>query len=81
VFHYDQISDVLVNVTVGDIEILNCARIAVAARVVDLICGVSVGDVIALAQGVDSSGDGQNTVCTVPEPAPIIIEQPQDDCE
>jgi hypothetical protein len=70
-----QIPDGLVNVTVGDIEILNDARIAVAARVVALICGISVGDVIALAREVDSSGDETNPVCEVPSGEGIIIEQ------
>jgi hypothetical protein len=69
-----QISDGLVNVTVGDIEILNDARIAVAARVVALICGLNVGDVIALAQEVDSSGDVVTADCESVD-APITIEQ------
>jgi hypothetical protein len=75
------VGDGLVNVAVGDIEILNCANIAVAARVTALICGLKVGPVIALATDVDASGETIMPDCDGPE-ASIIIEQnqPEDEC-
>jgi hypothetical protein len=71
-----QISDGLVNVTVGNITLLEDVRIAVAARVVALICpDIRVGDVIALATEVDSSGESTEVICNVPSDEGIIIEQ------
>lgn len=54
--------DGLVNVTVGDITILEDVNIGVAAQVVAQICGVKVGPVAVLGQAVDRSGDTR-TVC------------------
>ena len=65
--------DGLVNVNVGDIEILNDARIGVAAVVAANICGVDVGPVAVLGRAVDRSGDTA-TVCTTPT-GPVTIEQ------
>jgi hypothetical protein len=69
-----QISDGLVNVTVGDITILEDVNIAVAARVVALICDVQVGPVAVLGRAVDL-GTQQDPVCTVDDGVPITIVQ------
>jgi hypothetical protein len=47
------IQDGLVNVTVGDITILEEVNVAVAAKVVAAICGVKVGPVAVLGRAVD----------------------------
>lgn len=67
------VQDGLVNVAVGDVNILNDVNIAVAADVAAIICGVDVGPVAVLGQAVDASGDKQ-TVCTK-NGAPITISQ------
>jgi xanthine dehydrogenase molybdopterin-binding subunit B len=54
--------DGLVNVNVGDVEILNDVNIGVAAQVAANICGVSVKNVAVLARITDRSGD-TTTVC------------------
>jgi hypothetical protein len=51
-----------VNVGVGDVSILNNARIGVAAQVAASVCGVKVGPVAVLANQVDASG-ATRTVC------------------
>jgi hypothetical protein len=48
-----------VNVSVGDVEILNDANIGVAASVAATICGVNVRRVVLLAQRVESQRDGR----------------------
>jgi hypothetical protein len=65
--------DGLVNVAIGDIEILNDANIGVAAQVAANVCGVKVGPVAVLGTAVDRSGDAR-TVCTTEE-GPIRITQ------
>ena len=67
------IQDGLVNVAVGDVEILNDARIAVAAQVAAQICGVKVGPVAVLGLAVDRSGVTR-TVCQSDQ-GPVTIEQ------
>jgi hypothetical protein len=67
--------DGLVNVAVGDIEILNNANIGVAAQVAANICGVKVGPVAVLGTAVDRSGETR-TVCEAGG-APVTIEQNQ----
>ena len=52
----------LVNVNVGDVEVLNDASIGVAAQLAAQICGVNVGPVAVLGAAVDRSGD-METVC------------------
>jgi len=61
----------LVNVNVGDVEILNNANIGVAAQVAAQICGLKVGPVAVLGVAVDRSGDTR-TVCTTDQ-GPITI--------
>jgi hypothetical protein len=63
----------LVNVSVGDISILDNARIGVAANVAATICGVNVGPVAVLAANVDATGT-QRTVCETAA-GPIRITQ------
>ncbi|MGF9650391.1 hypothetical protein AAIH32_20730 [Pseudarthrobacter oxydans] len=54
--------DGLVNVSVGNVTILEDVNIAVAANVAAQICGVKVGPVILLAQEVDAN-DTTELVC------------------
>lgn len=54
--------DGLVNVSVGNVEILNDASIAVAANVAAQLCGIKVGPVLLLAQQVDAN-DTTAVVC------------------
>ena len=68
-----QIQDGLVNVAIGDVEVLNDARIGVAAQVAANICGVKVGPVAVLARAVDRSG-ADTTVCQSPQ-GPVVISQ------
>jgi hypothetical protein len=63
----------LVNVSVGDVEILNDVNVGVAAGVAATICGVSVGPVVVLATQVDTTGT-QRTVCTTTS-GPVTITQ------
>src|SRR5687767_8068553 len=65
--------DGLVNVNVGDVNILNDANIGVAANVVANICGVKVGPVAVLGRAVDRSGDAV-TVCEAAT-GPVRITQ------
>ena len=53
----------LVNVSVGDVNVLNDANIGVAAQVAANICGLKVGPVAVLGTAVDRTGNAQ-TVCT-----------------
>ena len=69
----NQDQDGLVNVAVGDVNILNDARIGIVAQVVAQVCGVKVGPVAVLGRAVDRSGD-TSTVCTA-NGAPVTISQ------
>ena len=68
-----QVQDGLVNVAIGDIEVLNNANIGVAAEVAAQVCGLRVSQVAVLAEQVDRSG-GSRTVCRSPQ-GPVIISQ------
>jgi hypothetical protein len=68
-----QISDGLVNVTIGDIEVLNNVNIGVAAEVGAQVCGLKVSQVAILAEAVDRSG-GSRTVCQIDQ-GPVVISQ------
>lgn len=63
----------LVNVSVGDISVLDNANIGIAANVAANICGVSVGPVVLLAQRVDATSVTR-TVCTT-DNGPVTISQ------
>lgn len=63
----------LVNVAVGDVNVLNNANIGVAAQVAASICGVKVGPVAVLGTAVDASG-ATMTVCNTAN-GPITITQ------
>lgn len=67
------VQDGLVNVAIGDVEVLNDANIGVAAVVAANVCGVNVGPVAVLGRAVDRSGDTE-TVCETPT-GPVTIEQ------
>lgn len=69
----NQAQDGLVNVAVGDVSVLNNARIGVAANVVAQICGLKVGPVAVLATQVDVTGQSA-TVCNAPS-GPVVISQ------
>lgn len=66
-------NDGLVNVSTGDISVLDNARIGVAAQVAATICGVKVGPVAVLGTAVDASG-GTRTVCQTDQ-GPVTISQ------
>ena len=57
------LEDGLIDVTVGDVTILEDARVPVAARVAANLCGVRVDSVLARSVAVDRSGTA-TTVCT-----------------
>lgn len=63
----------LVNVAIGDVNVLNDARIAIAAQVAASICGVKVGPVAVLGTAVDRTGDAR-TVCETAQ-GPVRITQ------
>jgi hypothetical protein len=63
----------LVNVSTGNVSVLDNARIGVAAGVAATICGVSVGPVAVLAANVDATGV-QQTVCNTAS-GPVTITQ------
>jgi hypothetical protein len=63
----------LVNVSVGDVSVLDNARIGVAANVAATICGVNVGPVVLLAANTALTG-AQNTVCTT-DAGPVTLTQ------
>ncbi len=65
--------DGLVNVAVGDVSVLNDARIGVAAQVVAQVCGVKVGPVALLGTAVDRTGTTR-TVCTTDD-GPVTVSQ------
>lgn len=68
-----QDQDGLVNVAIGDVNILNDANIGVAAQVAANVCGVRVGPVAVLATQVDRSGESR-TVCTIGD-QDVVISQ------
>jgi hypothetical protein len=63
----------LVNVSLGDIEILNNANIAVAANVLVTACDLTVGAAILAVQGITDFGP---TDCETAA-GPILIDQAQ----
>jgi hypothetical protein len=67
------VGDGLVNVAVGDINLLNNVNVAVAAQVTALVCGLEVGPVNVLATQVDLGG-APATVCEA-DNAPVTILQ------
>jgi secreted PhoX family phosphatase len=68
-----QQQDGLINVAVGDVSILNDARIGVAAQVAAQVCGVKVGPVAVLGAAVDRSG-ATRTVCTT-DHGPVTLQR------
>ncbi len=54
----------LVNVAIGDVTVLRNVAIGIAAQVAANICGVTVGNVAALASGVFQNQEAE-TVCTI----------------
>jgi hypothetical protein len=68
-----QNQDGLVNVMIGDVNVLNNANIGVAANVAANICGVRVGPVAVLATQVDRSG-AQQTVCGTGDQAIRLVQ-------
>ena len=68
-----QVSDGLVNITIGDIEILNNVNIGIAAEIAAQVCGLRVSHVALLAEQVDRGGDTR-TVCNIDQ-RPVTISQ------
>jgi hypothetical protein len=67
------VQDGLVNVSVGDVTILEDVNVGVAAAVAANVCGLKVGPVAVLGQAVDRSGS-PTTVCTSSN-GPVVISQ------
>jgi hypothetical protein len=63
----------LVNVSIGDINILNDANVGVAANVAAAVCGVNVGPVAILAVNTAATGT-QNTVCMIGDQAVTLTQ-------
>ena len=63
----------LVNVSIGDVNVLNNARIGVAAQVAASVCGVNVGPVAVLAANTAATG-AQHTVCDTAN-GPVTLTQ------
>ena len=63
----------LVNVSVGDVSLLNNANIGVAANVAAAVCGVNVGPVAVLAVNTAATGT-QHTVCTIGDQAVTLTQ-------
>lgn len=63
----------LVNISLGDLEILNDANIAVAANVLVTVCDLTVGAAVLAVQGISDFGD---TDCMTTA-GPIRIDQAQ----
>ena len=57
------VNDGLVNVTVGDVIILQDVNVGVAADVTAQICGLDVGPVAVLGEAVDATNT-KSVVCT-----------------
>lgn len=68
-----QQQDGLVNVAVGDVNVLNDVDIGVAAQLAANVCGVKVGPVAVLATQVDRSG-APATVCTTGDQAVRLVQ-------
>jgi hypothetical protein len=64
--------DGLVNVSIGDVTVLENVDIGVAAQLAATVCGVKVGPVAVLGVAVDRSGDAR-TVCPTDQ-GPVTIE-------
>lgn len=58
----------LVNVSLGDVSVLDNANVGIAANVAAAICGVHVGPVAVLATNTARTG-AENTVCTIGDQA------------
>jgi hypothetical protein len=69
------IQDGLVNVSVGDVTILEDVAVGVAANVVANICGLRVSNVAVLARQVDRSGDSETVCESGPSLQPVTISQ------
>ena len=63
----------LVNVSVGDISVLDNANVGVAANVAAAVCGVNVGPVAVLAANTATTGT-QHTVCTIGDQAVTLTQ-------
>ena len=63
----------LVNVSAGDVDLLNGVNLAVAANVIATVCGVTIPVAVLAAQIV---ADGSETFCETAT-GPITIEQSQ----
>ena len=67
------VGDGLVNVAVGDVNVLRNVDIAVAAEVAAQVCGLEVGPVNVLGTQVDLGG-APVTVCNSNQ-GPVVISQ------
>ena len=63
----------LVNVSLGDVSVLDNANVGVAANVAAAVCGVNVGPVAVLAANTATTGT-QHTVCTIGDQAVTLTQ-------
>jgi|SRR6476620_6808318 hypothetical protein len=63
----------LVNVSLGDVSILDNANVGVAANVAAAVCGVKVGPVAILAANTATTG-AEHTVCTIGDQAVTLTQ-------
>jgi hypothetical protein len=62
-----------VNVSIGDVNVLNNVNVGIAANVAPAVCGVNVGPVAILAVNTAATGT-QNTVCTIGDQAVTLTQ-------
>jgi hypothetical protein len=65
--------DGLINVSIGDVTVLENVDIGVAAQLAAQVCGVKVGPVAVLGRAVDRSGAAR-TVCESSQ-GDVVLEQ------
>jgi hypothetical protein len=63
----------LVNVSLGNVNVLNNAHVGVAAQVAATLCGINVGPVAVLAANTAATG-AQHTVCDTAQ-GPVTLTQ------
>lgn len=64
----------LVNVSVGDVNVLNDVNLAVVADIAATVCGVNI-PIAVLSSQLIAAGGGMTTVCTATTGTPVIMQQ------
>ena len=68
------VGDGLVNVAVGNVNVLRNVNIAVAADVVAQVCGLDVTAVVGVISAIDAGGAGPTTFCRTAT-GPVRVRQ------